>query len=346
MSTDGRSDGVAAALAPAEADALPDFESVLGAGSKSFSFAARFLPPRDRRDAAIVYTFCRFADDAADEAPDPDAGRAAVVRLSDELHGRRPAGPVMGAFLEVAARRGIDLRHAEELLAGVRSDFGTVRIEDDAALVRYGYRVAGTVGLLMCPIIGVRSPEAHPFAVDLGVGMQLTNICRDVAEDAARGRVYLPTARLLRAGLTPEDLIEGRVADDAQKRQGLARVVSDIVTLADLYYASGDLGMRYIPFRPRIAIIVASRVYRAIGHKLAARGCDPLAGRTVVTKREKVVRAVLALGLLLLAPRLLGLTARPVHVARLHEPLVGLPGANPLAKVRRQLDAGLGGARA
>lgn len=309
----------------------PDFRAILGAGSKSFSFASRFLPKRDRGDAAVVYAFCRAADDAADEAPSPDEGRAALERLWEELVGQRPASKTVGAFLEVSGRRGIDLEHAHELLRGVGSDLNPFHVDNDADLVRYGYRVAGTVGLLMCPIIGVKEQAAYPFAVDLGVGMQLTNICRDVAEDAGRGRVYLPKHRLQAAGLEPSDLLSGVIAQDQDRRQALNRVVGDVVTLASTYYRSGDLGMRFIPFRPRSAILVASRVYRAIGEKLVARGCDVLAGRTVVSYREKVVRSLAALGSLVMTATSPGSRALPEHAARLHQPLAGLPGANPLA---------------
>ncbi len=319
----------ASALVSLEAPVLPDFHAVLGAGSKSFSFAARFLPAADRADAAVVYTFCRFADDAADEAPDPAAGLEAVARLDDELFGRTAAGPVVGAFLEVAHRRGIEPAHAAELLAGVASDLGEVRVPDDDALIRYGYRVAGTVGLLMCPIIGVRSAEASPFAVDLGVAMQLTNICRDVAEDARLGRVYLPTSRLADRGLSPDDLVQGRLLTDEGRRRALAEVVGDVVRLADRYYRSGDQGLRYIPFRPRVAILVASRVYRAIGHKLTRAGGDPMGGRTVVSGGEKIRRAAVALLGIAVAPRLLGLGPAPSHPPELHRALAGLPGCNP-----------------
>ncbi|MEL6184070.1 MAG: phytoene/squalene synthase family protein [Myxococcota bacterium] len=321
----------------------PDFRAVLGAGSKSFSFAAKFLPPKDRLDAAIVYTFCRTVDDAADDAPDASAGEAAVHALADELRGGSGAGPVVGAFLEVSERRGIDLRHAEELLEGVRSDLGEVRLPDDAALIRYGYRVAGTVGLLMCPIIGVRERAAYPFAVDLGVAMQITNICRDVAEDASRGRLYLPERRLVGAGLDVEAMLAGEpVNDEFRFRAGT--VVRDVVRLADAYYASGELGFAFIPRRPRVAIAVASRVYRAIGHKLAMRGGDAFAGRTVVSTTEKLGRAAQALLSLALSPT--WWKPMPEHVATLHTPLAGLPGANPLAGAPRELEAGLEGARA
>ena len=307
----------------------PDFRAVLGAGSKSFAFASQFLPPEDRLDAAVVYTFCRLADDAADEAPHLVAAQEALIRLEDELKGVCEAGPEVAAFLEVAGRRGIDLKHAQELLAGVSSDLGVVRVQDDVELIRYGYRVAGTVGLLMCPVIGVTDHLAYPFAVDLGLGMQLTNICRDVAEDARRNRVYLPASRLEAVGLTPELLVRNEVVTNLAYRRALAQVVTEIMTLADRYYASGDNGMRFIPWRPRVAIAVAARVYQAIGQKLVARGSDPLRGRTVVGRLGKLLS--IFVGIYSLVSMSWSRSSSSEHQAVLHAPLAGLPGANPSA---------------
>jgi phytoene synthase len=194
---------------------------------------------------------------------------------------------------------------------------------DDDELLRYCYRVASTVGLMMCAVLGVREPSAFPHAVDLGVAMQLTNICRDVREDARMGRVYLPASRLEAAGLTPDDLLQDRV-----DREALARVVADLLHLADRYYASADAGMRWIPARARTAIVVASRVYRAIGVKLRRRGCDAWSGRTVVGGVEKVgwLAAALAASV---GPTIAGWGPPARHVASLHGSLAGLPGANP-----------------
>ncbi|MCK6546090.1 phytoene/squalene synthase family protein [Myxococcota bacterium] len=297
-------------------------EETLARNSKSFHFASRFLPRANRADAALLYTFCRAVDDAADERESEVQALEELRRIEDELDGRAERRPLIAAFVEMAARRGIDLRHAKELIVGVRSDMGIVIVADDAELHRYCYRVAGVVGLMMSPLLGVTRREATPHAIDLGIGMQLTNICRDVAEDARMGRVYLPRNRLLAAGVAPETLLAGRDVD----RTAVARVVRELLEMAERYYSSADVGMRFIPLRPRSAILVASRVYRAIGRRLARAGFDALAGRTIVPKAGKIVAAIGALASLF-APRVAGLTPAR-HDAALHDGLRGLPGAN------------------
>lgn len=287
-------------------------EEILAVGSRSFAFASRFLTRSQRLDAAVVYAFCRAVDDVADEAIDRERARADLAAVREDLRTRDPVIPIVRGFREVAARRGIDLRAAVLLVDGVTSDLGSVRVEDDAALIRYCHMVAGTVGIMMCGVLGVRNARAFPFAIDLGIAMQLTNICRDVAEDAARGRVYLPGKRLRRAGESPEALVSGR-AD----RTRIARVVLSVLELAERYYESADAGMRFIPLVPRAAILVASRLYRGIGRKLAANGGDALAGRTVVSGRQKLGLTAGALAMLF-HPRLYGSTE---HDAALHLPL-------------------------
>ncbi len=277
----------------------------------------------------MVYAFCRHVDDAADKAESSQAGGETLLQIRRELRGERAAGPVVGAFLSVAGRRRIEVAHAEELVLGVASDLGEVRIEDDRALIRYSYRVAGTVGLLMCPVLGVTVEAAHPFAVDLGVGMQLTNICRDVAEDAQMGRVYLPRSRLMAHGVTSEMLLASEASANYELRRCVAQVVRELVALADVYYASGALGMNMIPPQPRIAMVVASRVYRAIGHKLVSQGADPWRGRTVLTGKEKVWSAIRGLVGLMLRQLPGRKISKPCHQAGLHAPLAGLPGTNP-----------------
>jgi phytoene synthase len=144
---------------------------------------------------------------------------------------------------------------------------------------------------MMCAVLGVRDRRGLQHAVDLGIAMQLTNICRDVKEDAAMGRVYLPADRLAAAGVEQAALVAGE-AD----REAVAAVVAQLLELADHYYASADVGMRYIPWRPRLAIFVASRVYRAIGVRLRQRhACDALVGRTVVPFGAKVFWTLCAL---------------------------------------------------
>ena len=296
--------------------------SIMSDKARSFRWAARFLSPEHHDDAAVVYAFCRLVDDTADEAPDLEQAFEGLASLEAQVDGEVEADPLMSVFLEVADRRGLELDCARELIAGVRSDLEPVRFADDVELLRYCYRVAGTVGLMMCAVLGVDDPDAWPFAVDLGVGMQLTNISRDVAEDAAMGRCYLPATRLAYHGVTQQEILDGRADRDA-----VSRVVGELVDMGDVYYASGDLGMRYIPPASRLAILVASRVYRAIGHKLRANGCDAFAGRTVVGLRGKSRESVAALAKFA-RPGILGVAPSRPHDARLHRPLQGLFGAN------------------
>lgn len=293
---------------------------VLAENSRSFNWASVFLPADRRDDASVVYALCRLIDDAADEADDDERARVHLQLLRDELTGRRPARPLVQQFLQVAERRDMDLTYALELLEGVESDLGSVAFETDRELLRYCYRVAGTVGLMMCAVLGVDQEDALPHAIDLGVAMQLTNICRDVLEDARRGRVYIPAERLRAAGTTPNDVLEGN-AD----RAAVATVVDDLLEIADEYYVSADDGMHYIPARCRLAIVVASRVYRAIGVKLRSNGSNALAGRTIVGWAGKawwVGRSLFAYA----SPRISGLGRCRGHDATLHDALRGLPG--------------------
>lgn len=293
---------------------------VLAENSRSFSWASWFLPDDRRDDAAVVYALCRLVDDLADEADGEACAHTQLGLLRQELVGERDARPLVAQFLEVAERREMDVRYALELIAGVESDLGKVCLRSDRDLLRYCYRVAGTVGLMMCAVLGVDQRAAHPHAIDLGVAMQLTNICRDVLEDAQMGRVYVPAKRLRAAGVEPGELLAGRA-----ERHKVAAVVDDLLALADRYYQSADRGMAYIPARSRLAIVVASRIYRAIGVKLRLNGSDALAGRTVVNGPMKLWWVTMALSAFF-TPTISGLAANDGHDSSLHWALDGLPG--------------------
>lgn len=296
---------------------------VLATHARSFRWASRFLPPEARDDAAVVYAFCRLVDDIADESSDAQTARRQLHRLEREVRREEPARPLVSEFLKVAERRHIDVRSALELIAGVLSDLDAVIVQSDAELLRYCYRVAGTVGLMMCGVLGVTDRVAHPHAIDLGVAMQLTNICRDVLEDAGRGRVYLPADRLRVRGVEPEDLLAGRADRDA-----VAAVVRDLLRVAENYYESADQGLQYIPPRSRLAIVVASRLYRAIGLKLwRRRNGDALRGRTWITAPGKLALVGVSLAHFV-RPTILGLSSPGSHDRTLHRALRGLPGVS------------------
>lgn len=291
---------------------------VMATHARSFRWASWFLPSECRDDAAVVYALCRLIDDTADEAEDADIARTELKEIQLELSGAQPARPLVAAFLEVADRTKMKLSYADELIEGVLSDLGNVCFQTDAQLLRYSYRVAGTVGLMMCPIIGVHDDTGRAHAIDLGVAMQLTNICRDVLEDAGRQRVYLPVHRLEKAGVDVPQLLS-----ELDQGAQVSIVVRDVLKMAEDYYRSAEDGMRFIPARTRFAILVASRLYRAIGLRLLVKGANPMAGRTWIGGPGKLYWVVRALMTFVIRRT----DVRP-HDPRLHRPLVGLPDVN------------------
>lgn len=293
---------------------------MLAKHARTFDLAGWFLPAERLDDAAVVYAFCRLVDDAVDLAQSAAAGDAEVAAIERELKGEVEPRPLVACFGELLDSWGVARQVALDLILGVRSDAGTVEVKNDPELLRYCYRVAGTVGLMMCGVIGVREKAAFPFALDLGIAMQLTNISRDVAEDAKIGRVYLPATRLREAGAEPGALVRGEAP-----RGVIAKVVLDLLGLADRYYDSADGGMRFIPWRSRLAIMVASRVYRAIGVRLRRHGGDALAGRTIVPGVEKALWVASALGRF---ARTLVLPMIKEHDPELHRWIADAPGAD------------------
>ena len=272
-------------------DAIARARAVLAAKSRSFALAGRLLGERERDRAAVVYAFCRRADDAVDLAPAAERA-AAVRRLGAELdavYGGRPTGDtVLDAFGEVARACGIPREYPAELVAGMEMDADGRRYETLEELLLYCYRVAGTVGLMMCHVLGLHDERALPRAVHLGLAMQLTNICRDVEEDWRLGRLYLPGALLAEAGAAD---LAGALGGPlpAAARRPVARVVERLLAEAERYYRSADLGIPDLPARAGLAIRTARLVYAAIGDEVARRGFDPLAGRAVVSDRVKAL---------------------------------------------------------
>jgi phytoene synthase len=285
---------VTAALArrPEEGSAVELCAATIARHSRSFALAARLLPPGAREDAAVVYTWCRRADDAVDLATSPAEAAGALARVRAELdgvvYGAAPTSDLaLAAFAEVVRRRGIPRAYPEELLAGMEMDVLGARYETVDDLLRYCFRAAGTVGLMMSHVMGVSHPRALRNAAHLGIAMQLTNVCRDVEEDWDRGRLYVP-----------RELLDGVGAGDLAARLGaplpraaapaLALAIRALLALADRYYASGDAGLAALHWRCALAVRTARLVYADIGRVLAARGHDPLAGRAVVPGGRKL----------------------------------------------------------
>jgi phytoene synthase len=264
--------------------------ATLARGSKSFALAAHLLPKPTRSRAAVLYAWCRRTDDAIDLAP-VDQQAAALSRLEDELtsiyQSVRPTDTTLAAFQAVVRGQGIPESYPRELLAGMAMDVAQRRYASMDELLHYCYRVAGTVGLMMCHVLGVRAAWALRHAAHLGMAMQLTNVARDVHEDWQRGRLYVPRELLREVGADwLADELGGPLPQRA--RAPLAKALVRLLGLADQLYRSGDAGVVALDIRAALSVRAAGLIYAAIGEKLKERDYDVFAERAVVAWTRKV----------------------------------------------------------
>ena len=267
--------------------------ALLKGGSRTFHAASKVLPRKVAEPAIALYAFCRLADDAVDLGSDR---KAAVARLQDRLD-RAYRGQPMNlaadrAFADVVESFNIPRELPEALLQGLAWDAEVRRYETWQDLCAYAARVAGSVGAMMTLVMGQRSPEIVARACDLGVAMQLTNIARDVGEDARAGRLYLPLQWLRDAGIDPDSWL----ASPAFTPE-IAAIVQRLLDTADALYDRATLGIAHLPLRSRPGIYAARALYAEIGRELERSGLDSISRRSVVSTKRKLT--VLARMLLL-----------------------------------------------
>jgi phytoene synthase len=261
----------------------------------SFYFATRFLPAEKRHDVYALYAFCRTVDDVAD-LPAQDASLDTIRLQLDDWRRWLQAGaplhadPVRYALAHAVRAHRLPLSPLLELLDALSDDLEPRHLPDAAALERYCYGVAGTVGIVMAALLGAREARAWQPACDLGIAMQLTNVMRDVGEDLARGRIYLPAADMERCGYGRSDLERG-VVDE--RFAGLLRWY---IALARDYYTRGLGGLPLLPRESRFPIALAAHSYAGILTRIEQAGYDVFAQRLRTGRRDKL-RLALRLGL-------------------------------------------------
>ena len=269
-------------------------QAVIEKGSSSFAAAAKLFDPATRGRAYMLYAWCRHCDDETDDQElgfdgsqlPPEEGRARVDRLRAEtlraLSGEPMDDPIFAGLQRVVADCNMPHRFPMEHLDGFVMDVEgrEYRILDDT--VEYCYHVAGVVGVMMAYVMGVRDESTLDRATDLGLAFQLTNICRDVVEDAEVGRVYLPLDWLTEAGV-PADQVAA-----PEHRAGVFEVVRRILFEADRYYQSAWLGISQLPPRSAWAVAAANAVYSDIGRLILERGPRSWDTRTSTSKARKI----------------------------------------------------------
>lgn len=269
--------------------------TLLKNGSRTFHAASLVLPRRVADPAIALYAFCRLADDAVDLGRDRRAAVESLHRRLDHAYSGQPLShPADRAFASVVADFAIPRELPEALLEGLGWDAESRRYESLNDLYAYGARVAGAVGAMMTLVMGPRAPDTLARACDLGVAMQLTNIARDVGEDARAGRLYLPLEWLRAENLDPEAWLARPVFTPA-----IAAIVQRLLDAADLLYARGSAGIAYLPVSCRPGIHAAAMLYAEIGREVERAELDSISKRAVVSTKRKLTvlsRQLVSLG--------------------------------------------------
>lgn len=270
-------------------------------GSKSFALAGRLLPAHVLQDATALYAFCRIADDLIDDSDAPKQAHTALqARLEALVQASRAGEPAICAlpFPEdralgrTMARHGMPRAPIDALLEGFLWDAEGHRYESLADTLAYSARVAGSVGVCMAWLMGQRDPRVLARAADLGVAMQLSNIARDVGEDARRGRVYVPEAALRAHGIDGAAVLQTAHCHDlgqrAQIRAAVREVLVQLLAEAEGLYGRGRSGIVALPWLCRWAIDAAACIYRAIGRRVLTLEPYELHTRAVVPLWQKL----------------------------------------------------------
>lgn len=259
-------------------------ESVTAVNSRSFYLASALLPADKRQAVRALYSFCRITDDIVDSGG--ASCEAQLIQWRRHVLTNIPPHDnlIALAWTDARLRYAVPLRYAEQLIDGVTRDLTQTRYQTFAELAAYCYGVASTVGLMSMHIIGHTGQEAIPYAIKLGVALQLTNILRDVGEDWRLGRLYLPADELSAFGLTAEDIAAGKVTATwrAFMQQQIAR--------NRLLYAEAMPGIKFLDPDGRFAIAAAAQIYQAILADVEKHDYDVFRRRSFVNRWGKLRR--------------------------------------------------------
>ena len=258
--------------------------ATLSDGSRSFWLASQMLPAALKNAACGLYAFCREADDLVDEGDNPKQALQSLHTRLDAIYANDPHdSPVDRVLSHIVQDHDLPRELLDALLEGFAWDNDGRRYQTLSEVYDYSARVAGTVGVMMAVLMGIRDERTLARAADLGVAMQLTNIARDVGEDARKGRLYLPLDMMAQAGLDADTFMAYPVHSTA-----LSRVISQILDAADRLYQRADHGIKQLPLSARGGIYSARLLYSAIGHRLADMQYNSIDHRAVVPVRTKI----------------------------------------------------------
>ena len=254
--------------------------------AKTFYFASLFFSTDKRNDIKSLYLFCRFVDDLGDNKNlSKKASKIKLNRIKKELLTRKSKDQIILNFINLMSKYGINHRIPNDLVDGVLSDLNKVNIKDYDQLFSYSYKVAGTVGLMMCDIMGVKDNSLKFNAIYLGIAMQLTNISRDIREDLLRDRIYIPKEIRIHV---KNNFCKTPFSEKLQRE--FSKDLKTLLDTSDIVYDLAWEGIIKLPLKYRFPIAVASYLYQSIGIKIRNKNYNVWKQRIYLTKIEKVVK--------------------------------------------------------
>ena len=259
---------------------------------KSFYWASFFLPKSSKKNAGILYSICRYFDDIADNHSEDQTN---YLKNSIQEIKNNKSNKVSIFLKENKINNSIFI----DLIEGLILDQKKIRIQNKEELIKYSYHVAGTVGLMMSKIIGVKHKKAAQSAIDLGIGMQLTNIARDVYEDSKMERIYLPANWIPKISLKNLNNLEEL---SLEKDEKISNAIHKVIRLSEKFYKNGFAGLKYIPFSTRLGIFIAANVYRGIGIKIKSNKKRYFRERVYLNSFEKSLITIKSILLFIFIP--------------------------------------------
>ena len=251
-----------------------------------------FLPKHSRIKAGNLYSICRYYDNIADM--DKEDKSIFLKKSIKEIKNNKEN--VVNIFLQ---QNSINISIFINLIEGLLNDQKIVKIQNKNELINYSYNVAGTVGLMMTKIIGVVDKKANSSAIDLGIAMQLTNIIRDVYEDAQLNRIYLPAELIPNITLS---MLRGEQKLESKQEFVICNAILKLIELSEEFYLNGFYGLKYIPYKTRLGIFIAANVYRGISIKVRSKGKKYLKKRIYLSSFEKFIITIRSITIFLFIP--------------------------------------------
>ncbi len=255
------------------------------ASGSSFYYSFRFLGKDKRRAITALYAFCREVDDVVDECSDAEVARTTLNWWRSEVaavYGGTPQHPVTQALVPIVKQFNMAQEHLLEIIDGMEMDLDQPRYADFKSLQLYCYRVASVVGLLSVGIFGYTDRQTLKYAHDLGIAFQLTNIIRDVGEDARRNRIYLPMDELAQFGVTAADILNGRESKNFHKLMAFQ------IERAQRFYQQALDHLPTVDRKAQRTGLIMAAIYRAVLDEVVASGCHVLKERVSLTSRYKL----------------------------------------------------------